>query len=600
MQEVFIPQESSSTQFASPGTDHLSFSDENISMTDTKSKSELERESTFFDSETRVNFQVTDMHPMVYNDLECNGSSASTSNINHSDAPVNVLHNEPVENTADDDSLQELSAPSSSSVTWDEKTEIVKPASPELCDVALLYRDQDAVPLPLDSESSNLDCENAKLGKSNQGYIEFDVGEIPVSLSYGNHFDNVTSETENYLDANNTLESEIETDGEFLSKREVKTIPNCSYPDRKSELSELKETDSSLDCNDAQASVASCSSTDDYIPPRLSNLVPSDGFGHDQSMCVTDFVPKHDSSVKIDYNGSHISYVSGVSGYGDLNADVSPELSTVSEQVEQAENTEAKIFKPQDPPAASLQVPSFRCWTNGGILGLEPSKPPDFSMLNGRSIENSETLVCGEGMTRNMFFVDESVTSHDISVKTSQESFQVLSLGELDKNREIYNERTYANDHGLVLKETNATHPVSNLVGYASIESQFNGFEHSISASVPELAHRLLANSLQTRISVNNVDVPTPSELVNDDCRKSERISLQNVHPVVPNGVLSHTSHGLDNEKMEVESSVKLASNSSLNPGSSSSAGTHENLISTSEWFSDLQTEIGVFRWKSS
>ncbi|KAJ6841718.1 protein SCAR3-like [Iris pallida] len=612
IQGVCTPRESSSTQFASPGTDHLCFSVENIPMTDTTPKSEAERKSTFSDSETRVNFQVADTHSMVHNELEYNGSPLM-SNINPSDDLASVLHNDPVKDTTDDesqgDSMQQESVPSSCSVTWDEKTEIVKPTSTKMCNEAFVDRVEDSESLPLNFDSSNLDCENAMVGNSSQEYIEFDIEKIPVSSTSGSHLDEVTSERENYMDANTILESETDTDGECQTKQELKSLSNLSNGDSKYEPSELKDrTVSSLDCIEAQSPAASCSSTTDYLPPRLSNLTAEDGFDHDQSMsttdfvpkrdssvgsecqtkqelkslsisnvdskselselkerttssldcidaqspaascspatdhlpprlsnliteddsdhdqsmCATDFVPNLDSSIGSDYSGSHTFNVSGVSGSEDLNADTLPESNTVNEQAELFEDAKAKKFKPEDPPAAALQVPSFSCWTNGAILGVAPSKPPDFGILHGGSVAKSEVLV----MSR------ESMTSS----QNAQESFQ----------------------------------DPSTLPGSANTQSQSNGCDQSISASISHLARRFLTNNPQRRISVNHADFPTPSELTNAGFKKSQDIPLQNEHQELPNGFLSHVSRGIDNEKMEVGSSGKSVSTSSPNPGSSS------------------------------
>ncbi|KAJ6850869.1 protein SCAR3-like [Iris pallida] len=615
IQEVFTPRESISTQFASPGTDHLSFSVENSYMSDMISNSEVERESALLDSETRVNFQVADTPSMVQNELEYIGSPPSASNINPSDDLVSVLHNDPVKDThnvpvkdtTDDepqDSMQQESVPSSCSVTWDEKTEIVKPTSPKMVNEALVDRVEDLESLPLNFVSSNLGCENAMVGNINQEYIEFQIETIPVSSTSGNHLDEVNSEKENYMDANTILESETDKDGECQTKQEPKSLSNFSNGDSKFYMSELKErtasslycndaqspaascssttdylcpglsnlivadgfdhgqsmcatdfipkcdsvgsecqtkqdlkslsnfsngdlkyeiselkenTASSLDCIDAQSPAASCSSAIDYLSPRLSNLTAVNGFDHDQSMCTTDFVTKHDSSVECDYSGSHIPNVSGVSGSEGLNA----ESSNVNEQSELFEVTKAKIFKPEDPLAASLRVPSFSCWTNGAILGVAPSKPPDFGLLHGRSVANSEA----PDMSR------ENMTNS----QNSQESFQ----------------------------------GPSHVPGFANAESQYNGCDQSISASISHLAHKFLANNLQRRISINHADVPTPSELMNGDFKKSQEIPLQNEHQELPNGFLHHASRALDKEKVEVGSSGKSVS-TSPNPGSSS------------------------------
>ncbi|KAM7255216.1 hypothetical protein ACFE04_020457 [Oxalis oulophora] len=55
----------------------------------------------------------------------------------------------------------------------------------------------------------------------------------------------------------------------------------------------------------------------------------------------------------------------------------------------------SSILESQESHADSSKVPSIKIWTNGGLLGLMPSKPSDFSMSNSRSQES----VNGEGGT---------------------------------------------------------------------------------------------------------------------------------------------------------------------------------------------------------
>ena len=84
---------------------------------------------------------------VVPGELEYGGLSSPASKSNAGNHVASVLHNEPKQDIADDESqpesLQHQSDPSTSSVTWDEKTEIVKPTGISSYEAEVVDRVQD-------------------------------------------------------------------------------------------------------------------------------------------------------------------------------------------------------------------------------------------------------------------------------------------------------------------------------------------------------------------------------------------------------------------------------------------------------------------------
>ena len=561
-----------------------------MSLSDTRSKSELERESIHCDLETRSNCveQVSDTPCVMPGEPEYGGFSSPPSESNPGNPAASVLHNEPKQDIADDDSqaesLQQRSAPSTSSVTWDEKAEIVKPT-----DVNQVVEDrvQDSDSLPQIFETSNLGNETAKVGIVNEEDIVFELAKEPVSYTGGilfdeiptetnnfapvsclgvNLFDEVHMETDNFTDATNILEPDIETVSEVQTKQELKS-PNLTCGDLESRSCRQNETSATNSaCFDAQDPIISCSS--------LNNFILSDGIDHVQSTNTTGHIPDSDSSVGNSHSKSHFPCVPGV-GVSDLqDGELLPVSSIASEQDLLVNNgTTDETSKSEDCPANASNLPSVRIWTNGGILGVEPSKPPDFSI----HASPEATAMCNGSKARSALPVEERDKSDgDLPVrKNSQDSIQGPSLADLGKNQEALSSKTDSYISGPDHIETaDVTAFRSDLSAICDPISHSSGSDKNLtgfSTSFSGLAHKFLSNNLQRRILVAHAGLSTPSQLVNADFRKLQEILLQNDHKELPKRVVPNALCEPETEEsIEVGSLRNPVSSTSLHYGSSS------------------------------
>lgn len=544
-----------------------------------------------FDSQTISSCvdQVSNIPSMVPCEPEYSGFSAATSKSNKSNASAPV-QNELTQDMADDDlqieSLHQQSAPSTSSVTWDEKIEIAKFAGANLCEAEFVGRDQDLDSQARIFETSNLDHETTKAGNFNKEDIVFELAEAPVLYPSGNLFDEVPTETgnfapvsspggnlfdevpmevatapvpypdgnmsdeahtetENFKGATTALEPELGSDSKCKTKLELNSS-NFNYVVLESgscKLNETRVTDSN--CFDAQVPIESRSS--------LTNSVLSDGFDHVQSIDTNCHSRKSDSSVGNGYSKSHILCMPGTSVSRLLDDDLSLNPSIPNEQ----------DMLVSDGPVDNSNLPSVSFWTNGGILGLEPSKPPDFS-INSKAV--AVCNVCSSGEERNK-------SNGDVPFrKISHDSLQGSSLTDLGKVEEAPSGRTYTCVNSPVHREIDVDSPGSDLTAFCNTISRSSGSDKKltgISTSFSGLANKFLSGSLQKRILVARAGLSTPSQLMNTDFRKLQEILLQNDHKELPERVvLNALCEPETEENIEVALSGKPVPSSSPYIGS--------------------------------
>ncbi|CAL9148049.1 unnamed protein product [Musa hybrid cultivar] len=401
------------TRFTSPSIDGQSLSAENISIADTKLNPEFSSRSTSFGSKTKESYveQTSYVNPPVVPD-ELDYNEVPIPNLHSKDSSlcVSVLHDEPTAECLDDvsqhDSLQEQSIPRSSSVTWDEKIEIFKPTSPVSYDDILVDRVQDSEDIvrvedlePLQVNSIPENTEHAEIESLNEEDILFQSSKSPVALSDVNHCDEVTSETDNYVDAPNTLDSETETETECHTKREVESLSNFSSQgmESRTEMSRVIVVQNP-DSSDVEAPNSSHSSLNQDATPNFLHLSSSDGSELVQSPYDTEFVQNQQHSVVNDFCESNALDTSETKDHECecIDSSHSPKSGTSSSPTMMlAETTAEKSILRCSTFTDVSNAPSIQLWTNGGLFGVEPSKPPELGVLNTQSknsISNSRNF----------------------------------------------------------------------------------------------------------------------------------------------------------------------------------------------------------------
>ena len=193
-----------------------------------------------------------------------------------------------------------------------------------------------------------------------------DIGHPLESIYDRSVFDEIGSETDNYMDALNTIESESETDIDCQTKREVEPCTSnikCEVVDPMHDLLE--------------------SSLGPDIPilnQSSEPLVSSDGFYHEQRLENTMKVSSPDRPLVTDPHGKESSTMES-----DI-TDSFPPGSNSSLEDQSGIKLLNRIHESEKVSFSSNLSDKF--WTNGGLLGLQPSKPPSWAVPNA-ACENS-------------------------------------------------------------------------------------------------------------------------------------------------------------------------------------------------------------------
>ncbi|XP_010279123.1 PREDICTED: SCAR-like protein 2 isoform X2 [Nelumbo nucifera] len=351
-------------------------------------------------------------------------------------------------------SLQVQSAPKSSCVTWDEKTEIMEPTFQQ-CDSIVNNQDEDLELLPSSSYVStlekvaslgNVDPVNFSFGDENMTDetradsslrnmdgedISFGDENIPDAIHGENQIDEIGSEPDNYVDALNTMESEIDTDIECQTKREVE-LPSSNLKGKENRdgaglMHEM--TTQNSDSSDLQSHTASYNSHNKEMSENFSNV---------DSVEVTTHVQpppnlSTSANMKVSENTDlyeHIDSisVSRVNSFEVVSGPSPPSSCILNSQAQLSDNIINKSSKFQESYAEVSGAPLVQFWTNGGLLGLEPSKPPDFNVSN---ISNQNIISASKETIRPISHSDSSSGKLDTLIKTPEQREKNLnSVGE--------------------------------------------------------------------------------------------------------------------------------------------------------------------------
>ncbi|KAG2687838.1 hypothetical protein I3760_09G069000 [Carya illinoinensis] len=277
-------------------------------------------------------------------------------------------------------SLQEQIASSSSCVTWEEKAEIVEPSDQQ--------SDRDGAP-EMHSMKSDIDTHGemaVNLTNIDKMDILFDHENSLESISSDNQINDIESEPDDYMDALNTIESESENDLDFQTKREVEQYASKINDEVINEIHQLPVNSSDHKHSESESDTASCISSNEGMPSNIPNSVSPESVVLEQMPQISSNL---DCPVDDDFDGS----TDTLDG-SNLESVVNNPLSSASQISDFKDLSTDKIFssfcKSQETPADFSGGHSVTFWTNGGLLGLEPSKPPDYAMSNavGQDLAN--------------------------------------------------------------------------------------------------------------------------------------------------------------------------------------------------------------------
>ncbi|KAM7505982.1 hypothetical protein LguiB_004886 [Lonicera macranthoides] len=492
-----ISSRSGRTQFTSPHFDGQISPPQSVSTSDVAFKSEMGDQSNSFDSRTGSGYIECVFRPNYTahsEEHEPKESSSPQFNMHRKHTIDSSSINEQSSIMDEDihNSLsQDQTAPSSSCVTWDEKMEIMDRTGQEY--------DHDEI---TDTFITNFDLGTQEGGDVNFITVDhmdfhFENENMTTSVSGGNQLDDIESETDNYMDALNTIESESETDFDCQTKREVEQVSGFNNKEIEDELHELPhhseihllefESDIKPDSVSPESQSAANISSDNSASGVKPDSFSSDFYAHVQLPQLEGPSLIHEFCGNADIgNGSNLeTVVSKVSSPGVKEPDL---------PIPESDKIISSPCESQNSPIVPSGVPPVMFWTNGGLLGLEPSKPPDFTGLNGVSQSKDETgphssltnIQEGEGPRSKCSTSGHIDLEDDVSVKMQAD------LGfKLDQSSIHYNS-SFDQAHRQGFSETSM-----------NVQTTKAGKEDGNSSRMFEFGNRLLVNGFRRQMSLD-------------------------------------------------------------------------------------------------
>uniref|UniRef100_A0A453EFA9 Protein SCAR n=1 Tax=Aegilops tauschii subsp. strangulata TaxID=200361 RepID=A0A453EFA9_AEGTS len=590
LQRALTAVQLTSRQCASPSMDGRSFS-EHRSTSDARSNPDNISRSSSFSSKARLSFaeQASDTKPSVVPHENGNDklSNIDMHKLNDASSPI-LLSGTRADDLGDDSrqgSLSDEMNARSPSVEWHEKTAIVMTTSSVYCDDVVMDRAENAETKhikPVQREFDHSEMETLE----QQGAL---LQKAKLLLSSGlNHRDEVPSETDNYMDALNTLESETETEVDFQTKKRGKpvhsfnahapqiesadnivSLPDSSpaeFPDtspnsrmlhtfeRTADFPSLSSADASdisqhtlsgytdihpnewssvttipeNNENDAAGDPTEISEPApqaytatppnersphaNEIPESKAEVAPRDSpeiskpglstyavFPPNKESVVNQ-IPENnvedaseDERSPQDYPGENHQEFGGC-GMAEVSNSQTMPLN------ESSENGSATQHLPTHAPTSSVELSSVKLWTNAGLFGLEPSKPPvgicpgsasqSYPETNQSAIRTPDAVYSQTDRPSDSSTYFEHREHRNLNGKQASISELLESEGNAENGAETYS--------GTDLAGRNNLHVVS-------------------ASSFSSIAQRFLANTLQRRTSPKYNDLPMSSGRVNTD-----------------------------------------------------------------------------------
>ncbi|XP_027105524.1 protein SCAR3 isoform X1 [Coffea arabica] len=410
--------------------------------------------------------------------------------------------------------------------------------------------------------SGNIQLDGSKIEAVGQMNAKLGNEDVPIQTFSDIQRDDIDSETDNYVDALNTIESEYETDADGPNKQEVE-----QYSD-----SDNQAVDHGLDMfttghSVSQSSNAESVGTTSCLPsngtlgidvyPQLSETcsggaVTSDGIISSvplESCALVQSSPmaskSPDSGSLLDAGFSEISDTSGSSNITSVTSKISSDSKNQSSGVRVCDKITGIFTEPPKLSPELSGVTSATFWTNGGLLGLQPSKPPDFSMPTPSSeVEKSKDDRIGASILKSDITegrsgsVDESAVPEcstpcqderrgGILIKKASWLFSSADLGvNLQKLSDPCNQSYIDTSQHNGNSETYGTVvPVSPHTASTrgSLEKSSN------SSRMFELGNKLLTNGFHRKPSFEKVDNSTssPSAVVSELKNGSQNVNVR-------------------------------------------------------------------------
>ncbi|KAJ9565875.1 hypothetical protein OSB04_001841 [Centaurea solstitialis] len=314
---------------------------------------EIGEHLTAFDSRNGSDYIECIFRPSYSTQSEDNNAKepSSDSNLQHNSyldsASIDENSGAPDENIHDG-YLAENSRSRSSYITWDEKLEII---------------DSTAQP----NDATEISCITEKIDTEKEDVVDpigfrlqDEYEPLPTLAIVGSQPDEIESETDYYMDALNTIESESETDIEFQTKRELQQFSRLKNKDTE----EIHKPGLQFLQNEIYEELTKSTSPGVAAISSVSFTTPEKVKPEEAISSVSFTTPE---KVKPEEAISSISFTT-------------PEKPREPNSQQNLSTYESPSPKPSSSTSDVTLNNPVMFWTNGGLLGLEPSKPPDFGL----------------------------------------------------------------------------------------------------------------------------------------------------------------------------------------------------------------------------
>ncbi|KAI0492065.1 hypothetical protein KFK09_026330 [Dendrobium nobile] len=417
----------SSERSAPLSNDDQSLSAESSLVSEMRLKSEAISAPQLLHTMNKLNFTghfSETNHSILPNDLDCDRLSVSNVQNNHDHPGSSQLHNDELVFDADDDSQYDFphwkANSRSPSVIWDEKSELVKAAGVNSDDSF-----QDSNSLVVNSESSKIE-EPTRTRSSNQVKPLPIIADLSGSSCDQKQFEEI-NETDNYVDALNTLESEAETDSECQTKC-MQILSNMEHQKNESGVSGAAQYDGYANI---EAPMSLHESSNEYRLPNVTYLDVSRMPELMQSSGEAGVSPGslYDESQLLKNSFHTMLRTNAFQGTDDDQPPCSTEAK--SGTMLNSETAAAATSQIQSSPPISISsIPSTKLWTNGTLLGLEPSKPVDVSLPNGTGERTRSDSLDNGVKSDKQVMVNGKISKQSNSIGKAQGLPESLSLAD--------------------------------------------------------------------------------------------------------------------------------------------------------------------------
>ncbi|KAE9610423.1 hypothetical protein Lalb_Chr07g0186451 [Lupinus albus] len=256
------------------------------------------------------------------------------------------------------------------------------------------------------------------------------------------------------------------------------------------------------------------------VPP-IKEIINDRAYSHSTDSPICEQIPQTCGNSVLDNSVHTNSFIGSYTVHDTVSAPVESDIWSSGSKIsnlpdEEAGRINSNICKSEETPRESSSDHSVSFWTNGGLLGLEPSKPPDFN------IPSSLTTKCEMGVGSPHNSIQKSNGYNEEQDLSKEVAEQILKEPSSRCLTSSHNE-----DQPSISSKNSSSSQVSNGIGQTE-NNTLGGTLGSVVSAAPDmkdlaesnqgngekssrvfgLGHRLLKNSFQRKVSFDEKTTP--------------------------------------------------------------------------------------------